>query len=159
MSELPQNKFLRKQHPLSCKTAYSTNQNPREKIWDLDTFINVFGWAPRRPLNSSAHSHVSSVLRRYKDRPRVGAPHLYRIRSHPIINRCMLKVISIYKYIFMKLIVQAFLNIYSIVLKSEDVICRSTSAHIWGGSWSSWQAKPLKCAQRCRRSNGESQQS
>lgn len=33
----------------------------------------------------------------------------------------------------MKLIVQAFLNIYSIVLKSEDVICRSTSAHIRGG--------------------------
>lgn len=33
----------------------------------------------------------------------------------------------------MKHIVQAFLNIYSIVLKSEDVICRSTSAHIRGG--------------------------
>lgn len=100
----------------------------------LAYFFYLFLWmlcrAGQKSGFSSPHFYISSVHHRYKNlQPvRAAAPPclahaFYKISNNHIINRCMLKVISIYKYILWSLLYKRFFvylqhNIYKMVLNS-----------------------------------------
>lgn len=125
---------------LQIHRAFTTPQSHRlQRPDNLDRsesciLFYLFLWmlcrAGQKSGFSSPHFYISSVHHRYKNlQPvRAAAPPclahaFYKISNNHIINRCMLKVISIYKYILWSLLYKRFFvylqhNIYKMVLNS-----------------------------------------